>query len=242
MEANNLDDKPQKRPIVVRRLSDQVEQELMAMLQSGDYPPGERLPSERDLMEMFNVGRSSIREALFTLQRKGFLQINRGDRPRVIEPEPQKMIGELTDVVGMVLSKPDGVLHFNQVRSFFEASVARFAATNATAEDLTRIKAALDANRDAVGDFDKFRETDIAFHRAIADAAHNPIVFGVYDALVEWVISKRALPDDLEARNAASVAGHERIFECIKNKNAIDAYSAMSNHIARANSEYNLLS
>lgn len=230
------------RPIIARRLSDQIEHELLLMIQSGEYVPGERLPSERDLMEMFNVGRSSVREALFTLQRKGFLQINRGDRPKVIEPRPEKMIGEFADVIGMVLSKPDGILHFNQVRSFFEASVARFAAENATAEDLKLIEMALLANRKSVGDFDDFRETDIAFHRAIAQAAHNPIVFGVYDALVEWVISKRVLPDNLKERNQGSIAAHERIFECIRNGNPNDAYNAMAMHIARANSEYNLLS
>lgn len=242
MGAATMGEKPKKRPIVVRRLSDQVEQELFSMLQSGDYLPGDRLPSERDLMELFNVGRSSIREALFSLQRKGILQINRGDRPKVIEPEPQKVIGELSDVVGMVLSKPDGVLHFNQVRSFFEASVARYAAENATAEEVERIESALQANKSTVDDFDDFRETDIAFHRTIAEASHNPIVFGVYDALVEWVISKRALPSDLLARNKASVAAHEQIFESIRSNNSIAAYDAMATHIARAKSEYNLLS
>lgn len=238
-----MDYKPKKpRPIVVRRLSDQVEQELLSMLQSGEYVPGDRLPSERELMELFNVGRSSVREALFSLQRKGFLQINRGDRPKVIEPKPDKMIVEFTDVIGMVLSKPDGVLHFNQVRSFFEASVARFAAENAKPEDIKRIEVAFLTNRKSVADFDAFRETDIAFHRVIADASHNPIVFGVYDALVEWVISKRVAPKDLEERNMASIAGHERILESIRNANPDDAYHAMAMHIARANSEYNLLS
>lgn len=235
--------KPKKqRPIIARRLSDQIEQELFSMIQSGEYVPGDRLPSERELMELFNVGRSSVREALFTLQRKGFLQINRGDRPKVIEPKPEKMIGEFADVMGMVLSKSDGILHFNQVRSFFEASVARFAAENAQKEDLIQIEAAFHANRKAIGDFDRFRETDIAFHRAISEAAHNPIVFGVYDALVEWVISKRVLPENLKERNQGSIAAHERIFECIRSGNPNEAYSAMANHIARANSEYNLLS
>lgn len=230
------------RPAIARRLSDQIEQQLLLMLQSGRYVPGDRLPSERDLMQLFDVGRSSVREALFAMQRKGFLKISRGDRPRVIEPKPQKLIAEFTDVVGMVLSKPDGILHFNQVRSFFEASVARYAAENATADDLELIERAFLENRNSVTDFDDFRETDIAFHRTIATAAHNPIVFGVYDALVEWVISKRAAPQNLADRNKTSIASHERILECIRNKKPDDAYHAMAMHITRANSEYNLLS
>lgn len=233
--------KPSK-PIIVKRLSDQIEHELMLMLHSGEYEPGDRLPSERDLMHMFDVGRSSVREALFTLQRRGFLQINRGDRPRVLEPKPEKMISEFTDIIGMVLSKPDGILHFNQVRSFFEASVTRFAAENANSADIKLIEATFMANRKCLDDFEAFKETDIAFHRSIAEAAHNPIVFGVYDALVEWVMSKRITPDEFELRNKSSIASHERIFECIRNGNANGAYEAMAMHIARANSEYKLLS
>ncbi|HBQ36863.1 MAG TPA: transcriptional regulator NanR [Rhodobacteraceae bacterium] len=240
-ESEKVNQKP-KKPIIIKRLSDQVEQELMSMIQSGEYRPGDCLPSERELMDLFGVGRSSIREALFSVQRKGFLKINRGDKPRVIEPKPEKMIPEFTDVIRMVLSKPNGVLHFNQVRSFFEASVARFAAENATPDDISRIKAALAANRKAVSDFDSFRETDIAFHRAIAEAAHNPIVSGVFDALVEWVITKRSTPTNLEERNRSSIAGHERILECITNRNTTEAYRAMAKHIERANSEYDLLS
>lgn len=97
---------PQPRKIIARRLSDQIETELMSMLQAGDYGPGDRLPSERELMEMFDVGRSSVREALFSLQRKGLLKINRGDRPRVIEPEPARLISEFSDMMGIVLNRP----------------------------------------------------------------------------------------------------------------------------------------
>lgn len=230
------------RPVIARRLSDQVEQEILLMLQAGEYVPGDRLPSERELMGFYDVGRSSIREALFSLQRKGFLKISRGDRPRVIELAPKRMIAEFTDVVGMVLSRPDGILHFNQVRSFFEASIARFAAENAKPDNIKSIEVALRANRNSIGDFQAFRETDIGFHRAVAESANNPIVFGIYDALVEWVISKRVLHGDLETNNRSSIVAHERIFECIRNGNASEAYEAMTSHIARANSEYDLLS
>lgn len=230
------------RQIIPQRLSDQVEHELLSLLQSGEYVPGDRLPSERELMELFDVGRSSIREALFTLQRKGFIQINRGDRPRVIELRFQKMIAEFTDVVSLALSKPNGILQFTQFRSLFEASIARFATENGKPEDISLIEAALQANMDSTVDFEAFRKTDIAFHRAIAEATHNPVIVGVYDALVEWVISKRLSDGNLEKRVSGSVVDHKRIFKQICAGDPDEAYKAMFTHISQANSEYDLLS
>lgn len=231
---------PQPRKIIARRLSDQIETELMSMLQAGDYGPGDRLPSERELMEMFDVGRSSVREALFSLQRKGLLKINRGDRPRVIEPEPARLISEFSDMMGIVLNRPAGILHFNQARQFFEASVARNAAEVVTPAGLVALDVALVKNESAIGDMDRFRASDIAFHRTIAEITGNPIVLSVYDALVEWVMGKRVLRGDIERNNRASHAGHAAIAAAIRTGDAAAAYDHMVEHIARAESEYQL--
>lgn len=230
----------QPRRIIPKRLSDQIEAELLSMIRSGDYEPGDRLPSERDLMDMFDVGRSSVREALFALQRKGFLKINRGDRPRVIEPEPARLIADFSDVMRVVLNRPDGILHFNQARWFFEASVARWAAQIARKEDHDALEQALQANESAIGDVDEFRRTDIAFHRSIAEITRNPIVLSVYEALVEWVMSKRILRGDIEKNNRASFDGHKAIVEAISLGDGEAAYRLMADHISRADSEYHL--
>ncbi len=230
----------QPRRIIAKRLSDQVETALVSMIQSGDYVPGDRLPSERDLMAMFDVGRTSIREALFALQRKGVVKINRGDRPRVIEPEPAQLIADFSDVVAVVLSRPSGILHFNQARWFFEASVARQVAEMAQADDLAALDEALDANREAIGNVDDFAATDIAFHKTMAVITGNPIVLSVHDALVEWVMLRRIMRGDILASNRASYAGHVAITGAIHAGDGEAAYRLMADHIARADSEYEL--
>lgn len=231
---------PQPRPVISRRLSDQVEAHLLSMIQSGDFAPGDRLPSERDLMALFDVGRSSVREALFALKRKGVVKIGRGDRARVIEPEPYGLISDFSDVVRMVLNRPDGVLHFNQARWFFEASVARSAAATVEADGIAALERALADNEAAIGDVERFRATDIAFHKVIAEITGNPIVRSVHDALVEWVMGKRILLGDITANNRASHAGHAAIFAAIRDKDEARAYDLMAEHISRAESEYQL--
>src|SRR4051812_48941346 len=77
--ANGL----RSRTVERRRLSDQVTAELEELVVSGELKAGDTLPSERDLMGLFGVGRTSIREALFALQRKGIVSAQAGLRPVV---------------------------------------------------------------------------------------------------------------------------------------------------------------
>lgn len=70
----------------VKKLSEMVEEELEQMIRRHEFGEGEQLPSERELMAFFNVGRPSVREALAALKRKGLVQINNGERARVSRP------------------------------------------------------------------------------------------------------------------------------------------------------------
>lgn len=73
-----------------------VEEELEQMIRRHEFGEGEQLPSERELMAFFNVGRPSVREALAALKRKGLVQINNGERARVSRPSADTIISELS--------------------------------------------------------------------------------------------------------------------------------------------------
>ncbi|EOY2339911.1 GntR family transcriptional regulator, partial [Escherichia coli] len=85
-----------KRPLKRKKLSELVEEELERMIRKGEFKEGENIPSERALMEMFNVGRPSVREALATLRRKGLIEVNNGERAKVCRPTPYTLINELS--------------------------------------------------------------------------------------------------------------------------------------------------
>lgn len=118
--------------------------------------------------------------------------------------------------------------------------MARNAAEVVTPAGLVALDVALVKNESAIGDMDRFRASDIAFHRTIAEITGNPIVLSVYDALVEWVMGKRVLRGDIERNNRASHAGHAAIAAAIRTGDAAAAYDHMVEHIARAESEYQL--
>ncbi|CAD5468163.1 HTH-type transcriptional repressor NanR [Escherichia coli] len=116
------------RPLARKKLSEMVEEELEQMIRRREFGEGEQLPSERELMAFFNVGRPSVREALAALKRKGLVQINNGERARVSRPSADTIIGELSGMAKDFLSHPGGIAHFEQLRLFFESSLVRYAA------------------------------------------------------------------------------------------------------------------
>lgn len=125
-----------RRPLARKKLSEMVEEELEQMIRRREFGEGEQLPSERELMAFFNVGRPSVREALAALKRKGLVQINNGERARVSRPSADTIIGELSGMAKDFLSHPGGIAHFEQLRLFFESSLVRYAAEHATDEQI----------------------------------------------------------------------------------------------------------
>jgi DNA-binding FadR family transcriptional regulator len=218
-------------PITRRKLYQQVAERIEALIRDGRHVPGDQLPSEREFMEMYGVGRSAVREAMLSLQRMGLVRVSSGERARVTEPTAASLVGELSGAARMMLAQPDGVRLFQQARALFEIGLARHAALHATAKDLKRLKALLDANRAAIGNRDDFIRTDVGFHYALAEISNNPIMTSLYDAIVEWLTEQREISG--RARNAGEIAyrAHERIYKAIAARDPMAAQQAMQSHL-----------
>ena len=143
------------------------------MIHDGRCPPGEQLPSERELTQMFGVGRPAVREALFSLQKMGLIAIQAGDRARVTRPTPEAVVEGLSGAARHLLAAPGGVENLQDARLFFEVGLARHAAEHAAKADIDSLAAALEANRLAIGDLDAFERTDVAFHFMLAVIANH---------------------------------------------------------------------
>jgi DNA-binding FadR family transcriptional regulator len=89
--------------IAKRKLSDEVFERLKRLIVEGEKPPGSLMPSERELMTRFGVGRPAIREAMQQLEGMGLVAIHHGERARVLEltPEGLKALGNRTMQPGM---------------------------------------------------------------------------------------------------------------------------------------------
>lgn len=219
---------------VRKKLSEEVRIRLEEMIRDEVYPVGSPLPSERDLMAMFDVGRPSVREALFALEKMGLVRIANGERPKVTRPSPRNMLEQLTGTAHLLLEQPDGVRHFEQLRQFLEESIVRHAAEAATQEQIGTLRAALEENEKSIPRARAFAATDIAFHRALTEIPGNPIFLAAHEALVEWLISQRIHTVNTEEENRKSFAGHRAIFDAITQKDPDGAASAMREHLRNA--------
>jgi DNA-binding transcriptional regulator YhcF (GntR family) len=108
-------------PIERRKLSHSIEERLLARLQSGDMLPGDVLPSERELMTLFGVGRPAVREAMQNLERMGLIEIRHGERPRVAKPSLERTLSQLGETMRHILIHSASSLeHLKQARSTFD--------------------------------------------------------------------------------------------------------------------------
>lgn len=220
-----------KRPVERKKLSETVEEELELMIRQGEIAEGDALPSERELMAAFGVGRPSIRDALSALARKGLVKISSGERTRVTRPSPDTIISELSGMSKDFLSQPNGLQYFDQLRSFFESSLVRHAAEFATEEQIEELEKALELNGKAINSENQFKKTDIYFHRVIASIPGNPIFLAIHQALVDWVIDARPAKTNAKELNAKSHQGHVDLVECIKNRDVEGADKKLTQHL-----------
>jgi DNA-binding FadR family transcriptional regulator len=213
-----------------RRLSDQITARLERAIVSGRVKPGETLPSERDLMELFGVGRTSIREALFALQRKGMLSAQPGGRPIVSAPRADALVAELSGAVRLFLSTEPGMREFQLARRFFEPAIARHAAQHATQADCRRIAEALAAG-DPAGDPERFVAADVDFHFAIVQATHSQLLIALHRAVLDWLREQRISSIRPAGSARAAQRAHRRVFDAIAAHDADAAERHMLAHL-----------
>jgi len=173
-----------------RKKFEEIAEHLELMIFSGRLVVGDKLPSERDLMAKFGAGRSSVREALFALQRKGLVSVRPGAVSRVSSPTPDSMVSDLSGAVRHMLTRPERIRDLQHARALFEIGLAREAARHATDADIGLLGEALDANG-AARDQEDFAKTDLIFHYKIAMIARNPIFTSLHMALNEWLSEQR---------------------------------------------------
>jgi DNA-binding FadR family transcriptional regulator len=229
----------EKAPLRRRKLYEDIVGRIERAIVKGELAPGDQLPSERELMATFEVGRTSVREALFALQRMGLIAQNNGERPRVTRPTPDVLVSELSGAARHLLADADGIRHFQQARLFLEIALARHAAIHTNVGDLRQLERALEANRAAMSDPAEFVRTDVAFHLVLAQIPKNPIFTSLHAGIAEWLMEQRVTAAQAEtASMRRAYAAHERIHAAIQSGDPDAAETAMRKHLERVRKNY----
>jgi len=224
-------------PILRRKLSHEVLDRLLSRISAGEFTPGTQLPSERELMDAYKVGRPAIREALQQLARSGIVEISHGERARVVLPTATTIVGQMSDAARYLLSvQPKTLDHLKEVRLFIESGLARLAAERADASSIALLAQRLEDHRKA--DLDEFLDRDLAFHRQIAAMSGNPIFEAALDGMLNWLSAYYQSLLRVVGRENVTLQEHERIFEAIVARDGDAAAQAMVDHLNRAKDLY----
>jgi GntR family transcriptional regulator, sialic acid-inducible nan operon repressor len=222
-----------------RKLYHEVLERLQQRIRGGELAPGDHLPSERELMEFYGVGRPAVREALQELARAGIVEITHGERARVVVPTAQLLVAQIAGGAQHLLRMQPAMLdHMKEVRVFLEAGMARMAAERATLDDVSRLRKRLREHQAALDEMDQFLERDMALHREIALISGNPIFPAIVEALFNWATEYYRSIVRAPGVEDLTLAEHERIVDAIAGHDADGAEQAMRDHLLRANALY----
>jgi len=229
-------------PIQKRKIYQEVLDRLMRRIESGEIRPGDQLPPERELMEVYGVGRPAIREALQAMERSGIVEISHGERARVVIPTAQDLIAQIGSGARHLLQvQPDTLEHLKQARIFLEAGTARMAAERATPDDVALLRQRIEEHRAAVPPNEGFLQRDMAFHREIARISGNPIYPAIVEAIFQWASAYYQPMVRAPGAESLTLEEHTRLVDAIEAHDASAAEEAVRAHLSRSNERYRRL-
>lgn len=170
-------------PLKSGRKSDQVFAQISAFIRDGRFPPGSRLPAERELTTMLNTSRQTIREAIYRAELVGLIEVRHGAGSFVVSRTPQ--VRSDKPLMDLIRIEAGRVGEFFEIRRALEGWCASQAAKVAAQSELDAMKSRLDAMRDLDVTDDAWEENDIGFHKALAAATGNPAAVRIMDILRE---------------------------------------------------------
>lgn len=210
-------------------------QSLREMIVARNMKPGCKFPSERELMEQFNVSRSTAREAVKLLEAENLVEIRRG-KGTYITHRP----GLIKDPLGLrYVGGPQVLQNLMEARILIEPSIAALAALRAQPEDIQRLEKIL---HEQIASMDPAQHAamDVDFHTALAQCTHNDVLHRFLPVICEGIQEGRGETEDLPDSWEIALSWHVRIFRAAQCGDAQTARQAMLGHLTCTAEEANI--
>jgi GntR family transcriptional repressor for pyruvate dehydrogenase complex len=223
------------RPIKKTSISDDIVDQIMSLIASGDLKPGQQLPSERELCKHFGAGRSSLREALRCLCIVGVLTARVGEGTSVAL-DGGKFLGKIVE--WRIITEQHDIENLMEVRVALESVSAARAARLGDEEDLAKLDQILAKMETVVKDPKRFAALDLEFHVCLASASNNFLIFDLVSMIrgqLEQALSKVLVPPKAKPH---TLKEHLAIITAIRRRDPEAASEAMQNHLNAALKRY----
>jgi len=197
--------------------ADRAASGIRALIVTGEYEPGSRLPSERELAQQLSLSRPALREGIRRLRSGGVLESRRGSGTYVSEIDPHAVY---------------------DIRVRLEPLAAEWAALRRTDGEFAEMRRLVALMSDEIDDADTFNMSDARFHNVVVRASRSPVLIGTLDRLDELaLLTRTAIASDKSLR-AASLIDVERVCSAIGRKHPKRAANAMERHILNVRADY----
>lgn len=221
--TTNSDFATVRRNKVYEDVARQIERLILKKLR-----PGDKLPSERELAELLRVSRSSIRDAIRSLELMGMVEPRQGAGTIVCEVTANSLANPLANALKRKEELMGELLDF---RKILEPPLAARAATHASVDEISEMESILKRQQEKLRAGESTIAEDSEFHYTVAMASGNSVVLKVLDILMDLLRDTRERSMQVEGRPQKSLAGHMRILDAIKRHDGEAAKAAMRRHI-----------
>lgn len=221
-----------KRPTSQKPVYLQVADQIQQLINQGSLMPGDQLLSERELAAKLNVSRTSVRQALATLEGRGIIEVTPRNGAFV---RCQSLKGAVEPLIQILYQQREQAAHLFEVRQIIETQAVRLATQRRTEADLKRLRR---LNRDFAASLqqgDIAFEANTNFHHGLVETAKNPLLTEIMGTLIKATLEVYVLVRHQSLSTMLNldrfVREHEHIIDAIKHQEADLAVSLLAKHI-----------
>jgi GntR family transcriptional repressor for pyruvate dehydrogenase complex len=214
-----------------KRAYEDIVQQIRALIEEGKLKRNDHLPSERELSETFRVSRTTVREAIRTLESMKLLQSRQGNGTYVVASSEEALIQPLA---AALFNEKDDIRDIFYIRKIIEPHVAELAAENATPQEMEELERILRKQEEYIGQVENIIETDSAFHNLMVKATKNRVMERLISALMDLLKQSREkylMEEENDERAIRSLEGHQRVLSAVKKGDGDAARKSMLQHL-----------
>ncbi len=215
-----------------KKLSVQIEEQLLNAINKGVFTAGDYLPSENQLVEIFNASRGVVRESLLMLSSKGIIEIQKGKRAKVLKPSIDTILESFSLLVNHKCGN-NGLNYSQEVRRIIEPQIVECSAKKRKDEDIKKLEDCIDNMKTNKNDNKLLSFYDIQFHKIIWDACGNPMFPIILEPIIHFLdtFHKEIFYNHSIDTIDGTIEEHERILQAIKDKDGETAAREMIKHL-----------
>jgi GntR family transcriptional repressor for pyruvate dehydrogenase complex len=214
------------------KVSNQIVNQIRSSILQGKLKPGDKLPSERELMEQFQVSKQTLRESLRALEHQGLIDVRKGISGGAYIVEVNLEITR-NNLANYLHFKNLSIENLSEVRKLIEPFAAQRAAENISAHDLEKLRSINEwaRNQQLDSDTPKIVQKEIQFHRTLAESTNNPILVLILDFIENLLEDLKLVLRPSERFSESVVKAHESIYDAILNRDPERASDEMYRHV-----------